>query len=162
MLLLAGSVSSQDLHNEKAFQDYFSSNISTLDPIEGIWNVSSTQEFYSYDTLYDVQKHPKAGRVAILKKESKFETFDMNGETYNVVFTPTDVRGVYLYQNYFPETGQQSKTHAVISKEGEMEYTYDFPDEYLKKRFEQSYEEGTRVANILKWTRLFPEAPPKK
>jgi len=162
ILLFSTKAFSQELTSEKQFQDYFITHKDSMDPIEGIWNVSSTQEFYSYDTLYDVQKHPKAAKVAILKREGKFETYNMTGESYNVVFSNTDVKGVYLYRNFFPETDQYSKTHAVISKEGEMEYTYDFPDEYLKIRFEKSYEEGTRVSNILKWTRLFPESPRKK
>jgi hypothetical protein len=119
--------------------------------------VSTTQEFYRYDTLYDVQKFPKAARVAIIHKEGKYESYNLTGESYDVEFTVTDVRGVYLYRNYFPETKSYSKTSAVISKRGEMEYTYTFPDEYLRIRLGDTYEEGTRVVNILKWVKIFPE-----
>ncbi|MFM8431820.1 MAG: hypothetical protein ACKOA1_03395, partial [Bacteroidota bacterium] len=67
-----------------------------------------------------------------------------------------DVKGVYLYRSFFKETNEFSKAQAVISKAGEMEYTYDFPQNYLKVRFADSYEEGTRVTNRLLWTKSYP------
>ena len=75
----------------------------------------------------------------------------------DVQFLPTDVIGVYLYKNYFPEIQQYSKAKAIISKGSEMEYTYDFPDDFLRIKFGDTYEEGTRVVNILKWSKSFPE-----
>lgn len=157
LLLLTFSAKGQSFYSEESFRQYFTTHIDSLDQIEGIWQVSTTQEFYRYDTLYDVQKFPKAARVAIIRKEGKYESYNLTGESYDVEFTVTDVRGVYLYRNYFPETKSYSKTSAVISKKGEMEYTYTFPDEYLRIRFGDTYEEGTRVVNILKWTKIFPE-----
>lgn len=151
----------QKLTSEELFKDYFMKHTDSLDQIEGIWSVATTQEYYRYDTLYDVQKYPRAAKVAVMKKEGKFESFNLTGESYDVQFSTTDVRGVYLYRNYFRETNEYSKTSAVISKAGEMEYTYEFPDDYLRAKLTDSYEEGTRVVNILKWTRSFPE-PRKK
>ncbi|HPU95132.1 MAG TPA: hypothetical protein PK398_03070 [Candidatus Gracilibacteria bacterium] len=132
-------------------------NKDSIDPIEGIWSVSTTQEFYRYDTLYDVRKYPKAAKVAVMKKEGKYESYNLTGESYDVQFLPTDVIGVYLYKNYFPEIQQYSKAKAIISKGSEMEYTYDFPDDFLRIKFGDTYEEGTRVVNILKWSKSFPE-----
>ena len=111
----------------------------SLDPIDGIWNVSTTQEFYRYDTLYDVRKYPKAAKVAVVKKEDGYESYNLTGESYDVQFK------------------QYSKAKAIISKGQEMEYTYDFPDDYLRIKFGDTYEDGTRVVNILKWTKSFPE-----
>lgn len=71
------------------------------------------------------------------------------------------MKGVYLYRNFFRETNEYSKTQAVISKAGEMEYTVDLPDNYLRVKFQDSYEEGTRVVNILKWTKVFPDGKKK-
>lgn len=147
---------SQNLYSEEGFKDYFKKNADSLDPIEGIWTVSTTQEFHRYDTLYDIIKFPKAAKVAILKKDGKYESYNLTGTSYDVQFDHTDVKGVYLYRNYFPETKQYSKTQAVISKAGEMEYTYEFPDDYIRIKLAESYEEGTRVVNILKWTKVFP------
>lgn len=158
--LFSASLQAQKLTSEELFKEYFTSQSDSLDPIEGIWTVSTTQEFYNYDTLYDIQKFPKAAKVAVMKKENKYESFNLTGDSYDVQFSITDVKGVYLYRNFFRETNKYSKTSAVISKAGEMEYTYEFPDDFLRVKFADSYEEGTRVVNILKWTKVFPE--PKK
>ena len=161
LIMLAFAGRAQKLDSEVLFKQYFSKNADSLDAIEGIWNVSTTQEFYRYDTLYDIQTFAKAARVAIMKKEGKYDSYNLTGESYDVEFQTTDVKGVYLYRNFFRETNEYSKTQAVISKAGEMEYTYDFPDNYLRVKFQDSYEEGTRVVNILKWTKVFPDGKKK-
>lgn len=158
IFLVSLSVKGQTLLSEESFRSYFSLHTDSLDAIEGIWSVSTTQEFYRYDTLYDVRKYPKAAKVAVMKKEGKYDSYNLTGESYDVEFLPTDVLGVYLYKNYFPETRQYSKTKAIISQGQEMEYTYDFPDDYLRIKFGDTYEEGTRVVNILKWSKIFPES----
>jgi len=157
LLLISIHSNGQELLSEESFRTYFVSGKDSLDPIEGIWNVSTTQEFYRYDTLYDVRKYPKAAKVAVVKKEDGYESYNLTGESYDVQFLTTDVKGVYLYKNYFPEIKQYSKAKAIISKGQEMEYTYDFPDNYLRIKFGDTYEDGTRVVNILKWTKSFPE-----
>ena len=161
IVLLSITAHAQKLTSEELFKEYFSNHADSLDAIEGIWTVSTTQEFYNYDTLYDVQKFPKAAKVAVIKKENKYESFNLTGESYDVQFSITDVKGVYLYRNFFRETNEYSKTSAVISKAGEMEYTYEFPDDYLRVKFADSYEDGTRVVNILKWTKIFPDTKKK-
>ena len=119
--LFSASLQAQKLTSEELFKEYFTSQSDSLDPIEGIWTVSTTQEFYNYDTLYDIQKFPKAAKVAVMKKENKYESFNLTGDSYDVQFSITDVKGVYLYRNFFRETNEYSKTSAVISKAGEME-----------------------------------------
>jgi hypothetical protein len=144
-------------HSEEQFKSYFEQHLDSLNQIEGIWSVTTTQNYYRHDTLLETEKIPRSIKVAILAKSKKnFETFDLGGELYNVLFTATEVKGVYFYKNYFPETNEYSETKAVISKDGEMEYQYDFPDNYLKKKLSDSYEENTRVTNVTVWIRLFP------
>ncbi|HQW22385.1 MAG TPA: hypothetical protein PLI47_03735 [Bacteroidia bacterium] len=157
LLLISFYSKGQTLTSEESYRNYFVANKDSIDPIEGIWSVSTTQEFYRYDTLYDVRKYPKAAKVAVMKKDDKYESYNLTGESYDVQFLPTDVIGVYLYKNYFPEIQQYSKAKAIISKGSEMEYTYDFPDDFLRIKFGDTYEEGTRVVNILKWSKSFPE-----
>lgn len=158
LLIFSGLVAfAQKPNSEDLFKSYFLKNMDNLDPVEGIWTVATTQEYYRYDTLYDVIKYPKAAKVAIMRNNDAFDSYNLTGESYDVTFSETDVKGVYLYRNFFKETNEYSKTSAVISRAGEMEYTYEFPDEYLQHRFGDSYEEGTRVVNILKWVRVFPD-----
>lgn len=157
LLFIAFHSKGQNLVSEEAFKKYFIANKDSIDAIEGIWSVSTTQEFYHYDTLYDVRKYPKAAKVAVMKKEDRYESYNLTGESYDVQFLSTDVKGVYLYKNYFPETQQYSKAKAIISKGLEMEYTYDFPDDFLRIKLAETYEEGTRVVNILRWNKIYPD-----
>ena len=105
----AFAASAQKFTTEYMFQEYFSKHLDSLDDIEGIWLVSTSQEFYRYDTLYDVIKLPKAAKVAVMKKGGKYESYNLTGESYDVEFTPTDVKGVYFYSISFPETQERSK-----------------------------------------------------
>jgi len=152
-----GKTSAQTLLSEEQFREYFIQHRDSLNMIEGIWSVSTSQEYYRYDTLYDIQRIPKSAKVAVMKKDSVYESYNLTGESYDVQFTPTDVKGVYFYKNFFKETEEFSKAKAVISKEGEMEYGYDIPEKLMRKKLGDSYEEGTRVVNQTKWTKIFPD-----
>ncbi|MCX6290922.1 MAG: hypothetical protein NT126_04085 [Bacteroidetes bacterium] len=143
--------------SEEQFKSYFQQHRDSLDQIEGIWNVNTVQEYYRYDTLYEVDKIPKSVKVAIIKKDNRYESFNLSGESYDVQFTSSEINGVYFYRNFFKETNEYSKANAVISKAGEMEYNYDFPDNYLQKKLGESYEEGTRVVNKTRWIKIFPD-----
>lgn len=162
LVVVAFTTTAQKFTTEFMFQEYFAKHLDSLDDIEGIWLVSTSQEFYRYDTLYDVLKLPKAAKVAVMKKQGKYESYNLTGESYDVEFTVTDVKGVYFYTISFPETQEHSKTDAVISKDGSMEYKYEFPDKYLQFKLADTYEEGTHVTNEVKWTKIFPEKKTKK
>ena len=166
LLLLLGffflNAHAQKLTTEEMFKEHFAKNLDSLDDIEGIWQVSSTQEYYRYDTLYDVINLPRAARVAVMKRGDKYESYNLTGESYDVEFTGSDVKGVYFYSIHFPETKEHSKTDAVISKRGQMEYKYEFPDQYLQVKLGDTYEEGTHVTNEVKWVKVFPENMKKK
>jgi len=161
-LFLFSGVKAQRLTTEEMYQDYFTKHQDSLDEIEGIWSVSSTQEFYRYDTLYDVIHVPKGAKIAVMKKDDKFHSYNLTGESYESEFYTTDVKGVYFYTITFPETQEHSKTDAVINKEGGMQYKYEFPEKYLRFKLADTYEEGTFVTNEVKWTKVFPEPPKKK
>lgn len=161
-IMIVSVAGAQTLTTEDMFKAYFTRHIDSLDEIEGIWNVSTTQEFYRYDTLYDVIRLPKAARVAVMKKGERYESFNLTGESYDVEFTRTEVSGVFFYRNYFKETNEHSKTDAVISKKGEMAYKYTFPDKYLRHKLGNTYEEGTYVTNDLKWVKIFPDQGSRK
>src|SRR6187431_2007931 len=69
----------------------------SLDRIEGIWVVSTIQQFYRYDTLYDVIKYPKGARVGVVREGDHFRSYNLSGEGAEVEFTSSDVDGVYIY-----------------------------------------------------------------
>jgi hypothetical protein len=140
---------------EKSLRAYFE-KADSLSPIEGIWNLETSREFYHYDTLYDVKNLTGPEEVAIIKESTDFAAYSIKGEKLNLVFTTTDVKGVYMYQNYYPLLSDFSKKQAVICTHGKMEYTYDLPEEYAIKECGENYQPNTRVVNVLKWNKVFP------
>jgi hypothetical protein len=143
-------------YSEELFKKDFVGNLENLDQLEGIWNLSATQETYHHDTLYEVLQSKSPMKIAIMKSKNGFFSYKMTGELYDVEFNSTDVKSVYLYRNYFPLISKYTKKQAVISKAGEMEYTYDSPSEYLKEKLGEEYKDGLRIVNILKWNKVFP------
>ena len=146
---------SQTFKSENDFKNYFTDHIATLDPAEGLWKVVTSQEFYNFDTLYDKKSFVQT--VAILKRDSAFLTYDMKGEEYNVYFTKTNVNKVYLFKIYLKEINQYTKTDAVIAAGNTMNYTYEFPEEYLRLMFKNTFEKGDRVVNAVNWDKVFPK-----
>jgi len=63
-----------------------------------------------------------------------------------------------MYKNYYKETDSYSKASAAISKNGRMEFSYEYPEKYLRYRLGDSFEEGTRVMNNTSWARVYPES----
>jgi hypothetical protein len=155
-------IAGSNMHTEASFKEYFSKNATSLNDIEGIWQVSSGQYYYKEDTLYDAVESKNAARVAIVENDGKFQSYILSGEPYNVEFIKTDVPGVYFYRNYFKETNEYSKTEAVISKRGEMQYEYEIPEMLLQLRLADLYVPGIKVRNEVKWTKVFPGSNPKK
>jgi len=156
-LLLAISSYAQKPKSESEFKEYFAGRGDSLDQLEGIWEVKTIQQFYRYDTLYDVIK-TKASKIVILKNGDRFDSINLDGQAIEVQFSPSDVAGVYMYKNYYKETDSYSKASAAISKNGRMEFSYEYPEKYLRYRLGDSFEEGTRVMNNTSWARVYPES----
>ncbi len=153
------AVPAQDVKlNKDSLEKYFNSSSVKMDPIEGIWNVSTTQESYRYDTLLSVTVPAIESVVAIVRKEDRFQSYCISGEQPTAQFFATDVAGVYMYQNYFPSFDLYTKKQALICKANEIEYVFDLPADYIKKTQGANFKTGTRIVNILKWTRVRPES----
>jgi hypothetical protein len=135
-----------------SLQKHFSLKKENLDPIEGIWDVFTVQEYYHYDTLYDVRKSPEPTRISVTRREEKFISQDMNGAPFEVEFTTTDVKRVYMFRCVFPKANDHPKPHAALYTSGSMELTYDFTDDQHggKKN------EGDRTVKILTWKKITP------
>jgi hypothetical protein len=151
---MALKVSSQPFKSETDFKNYFKAHANNLEAVEGIWNVSTTQESFSYDTLYDNKSFSQT--VAVIKSDSVFLTYDMKGGAFNVNFSQTGVKKVYLYRILLKEIDRYTKADAVITAGREMQYKYEFPEDYLHLILKNSFEQGDRVVNKVRWNKIFP------
>jgi len=150
-----GNAHAQVFKSESDFKKYFTEHAASLSPVEGLWMVKTTQEFNSYDTLYDENTFSQT--VAVVKQDTVFASYDMKGVPYNVFFSKTDVDQVYLYRIYLKEVDRFTKAEAVIGAGSTMQYVYEFPEDYLHVMFKQTFEKGERVVNKVKWNKTFPK-----
>ena len=155
-LIFFTGVSGQDNLSEEFYRNYFSSNKDSLVSIEGIWLLTSNKEVYHYDTLVEVISESNPSRVVIWKKQGKLETKVISGSQHRMEFSLTDVKGVYLYRNYYPETKEYSKNIAVICKSNEMNYSYEIPENIIRIRDDEDTAAGTKIIVILMWKKAFP------
>lgn len=155
LFLAAQSLNAQSPKQiEDSLNKYFNLNKSKLDPLEGFWDINSTLEYYFHDTLFDVERSRIPARIAITRKADIFNSFNLSDEYHNVEFNPTDVSGVYMHRIYFPQTEEYSATQVVIIKANELEYSYDYPDAFLRHKSGNTFRAGMRVVNILKWSKI--------
>ncbi len=143
--------------NEDSLRKYFLEYHDSLNPLEGIWEVSATTEIYHFDTLYNVNTSAGRYRLAIVIENGKARIHNLSKDSLSMVFLLTDVKGVYLYKNFYSQINQYSKPHAVICKSDEMEYTFDTPAELLKLTNGNEFIEGLREVNVMVWKKTQPQ-----
>ena len=152
--IIGNTLQAQSLkQTEDSLTKYFNSMKDKGDPIEGLWEVVSVEEYYHFDTLYNVVKTIKPSRVAIIKKEDTCRVFNLSGELFNVEFVSTDVKNVYLYRIYFSGIKKYSEAQAIINKSGSMEATYEIPVTDNSNEAENTIKEGVRKVLVSKWNK---------
>ena len=159
LVLTTSQLFGQCLGSEEAFKDFYKKNISTLDPIEGVWSANCTFKFYNqYNQLVDSKYNPQAAHYAIIRDGSKFKSCNINSidNDSTVIFDKTATIGVYLYQHTFIESNTVAKANAVLSSGGLLEYSYEIPKEDLKQTLGRKYINGVSMTVEIQLIKLFP------
>ena len=151
----------QCLETEQMFKNYFKKNISSLDPIEGIWSANQTTKIYDqYNSLVSNKYNPQAAQVAIISDVNNFKicNFSNKDDISIIVISKTASNGLYLYQNTFPGSYAVAKANAKISEEGLLEYSYEIPEEEIKYEAKLSHLNYVKYTVIIeiKMIKLFP------
>ena len=120
MLLYQASIGQTTKPVKDTLENYFKEHKDSLDQLEGYWDVSAIQEHYNHDTLSDVERGQGPIKILIIRADKKFNSFDPNGKSFDVEFSPTDVKGVYLYENYFPQINQHSSPQVSFTKQAKL------------------------------------------
>ena len=118
LLLTALLASGQVTHfsGEEDAKSYFAKNIETLDPIEGIWSVTETDEVYYDEQSVGHETRNDAGRVAIVKDYSGgYTTIKLSGEEYDIFhFESTSISNYYLTKISFQNGNQIQKCNSSL------------------------------------------------
>ena len=149
LILSVGHASAQESNMSAGkIREHF--NKDSLNAIEGYWSVAMTREVYFDDTLSEVIGQPVDSNIAVVQQEGKYIAYYPDGSFFNVVFQDTEVKGVYLYRNYFAGTEEYSKSKALICNGREIEYTFELNPGTAGGR---GMEDNQHEIRILKWTK---------
>jgi S1-C subfamily serine protease len=150
---------SQCLSSEESFKDYFKKNISTIEPIEGIWSANSTVKIYNQNNqLVDSRYFPQIAQWGIISDGNKFRACNLSGNVpkSTVIFSKTATNGVYLYQQTYSTSYEPAKANVVFSTAGLLEYSYEVPKSQLKYELGDNYVNGISMFVEIKMIKLFP------
>jgi S1-C subfamily serine protease len=149
----------QCLNSEQAFKEYYKQNISTLDPIEGIWSISTSAKQYDRNNQFiNSAKVSHVSNVAVIKKDDYYFTCNSDGSALSLdtKFYKTAISGIYLCNLYFKESYSTAKADAVLTENGLLEFKYELPDKELKRFFGNRDMPGIRLIFEDNWIKMFP------
>jgi clan AA aspartic protease (TIGR02281 family) len=127
VLLIAIIISShsfgQCLGGEDYYKEYFKQNISSLDPIEGIWNCTTTGKTY-YDGVLNGDPSKNNTEFAIIKNGDNYIMCNLNstGKSAYAEFTLTATNGLYLFNC---KQNDILSITAQLTNGTLLEYTYE-------------------------------------
>jgi S1-C subfamily serine protease len=149
----------QCFQTEEEFKDYYTKNISKLDPIEGIWSVNATFKLFNSDNqLVESKYSPQNSKVAIIKEGDHFLLCRLLKKEDNsiIIISKTANDLIYLYQKTFTESNSVAKTNMVLSLQSILEYSYEIPKAQLKISDRDLYYRNVSQVNEIKMVKLYP------
>jgi len=138
------------------FESYFNANISSLNPIEGIWKMVSKKSHYVNNNFLEYLEDKVTREVAILNKGDHFKCYEMDGKSLDVKFYIISHGGRYLYKEYFNLVREEITSFVHVEKEGYFKHTYAIPEKWAKYQLQGEFFPGDKLLNELKWEKIFP------
>lgn len=165
VILFIGSLKlfAQPFKTEAEWDEYFNKNIQSLNPIEGIWSCSNTQNFYyNYNVFSSSKYNPQAERVAIYKSGDFYQVFSITlanelKATFIRTFQATATSGIYLFDCYYFASKTRAKANAIESGEGILAFSYERPIEQNKLDYGAKYVNGMKVIIEQQWIKVSPK-----
>lgn len=138
------------------FESYFNANISSLNPIEGIWKMVSKKSHYVNNNFLEYLEDEVAREVAILNKGDHFKCYETDGKSIEAKFFIISQGGRYLYKEYFNLVREEITSFVHMEKEGYFKHTYAIPEKWAKYQLQGEFFPGDKLLNELKWEKIFP------
>ena len=130
------SQTQQSKTQEQLAREYYIKNIQNLDPIEGLWRLTSLkQEIYDRGKLVQSGDEGINYLFAIKKVDEKFRLINLSSTLgFSIFFEKSSKQGVYImhkvYQKPFVAEGI---TNAILTDNSILEYKFKEPDEFVKE-----------------------------
>jgi len=139
----------QCLNSENDFKEYFKKNISSLDPIEGIWSVNYTEKSY---IMHEYRSRTEENIIqwAIIRDGEKYKVCGLNEEDKEenkekiITFSKSAISSLYIYNKAIITKGQtiaipgsnyirRYTANATLTNGVLLEYNYDDSYEDIKE-----------------------------
>lgn len=165
------NIIAQPFSTQAQWENYFKNKILDLDPIEGIWSISTTMKYYDwYNDLRDSEYHPQIGVSAIYKFGSEYKdyeighnadyySYDAADNKYSVIsFVNTASESVYLMEIYYSRSYSKARANAVLTGSGLLEFSYEKPTAEIKYIFREKGLEWDEDKYTVEhqWIKIFP------
>lgn len=147
---------------ESSFKEYVRKNIQTIDPIEGIWTVTSTLKIYDANkrVIDSYEGQGQVLNIAIKRQGDKFtvcglprDKVDKSIET----FTKTATKGLYLYHHQDRLDNIDSKSTGQLTSFGTMIYSFEpFTEARVRQIAGRDYQFGMKVFTECSAIKIFP------
>lgn len=138
---------SQNLKAEEDFKKYFRDNISSLDPIEGIWSISQVWETYHFNSLINSRNAREDERMAIMSSGNYYIAYyysvkGLHGDNEEIRFTKTNSNKLYIVEHFYDKvkkTDPNVSAYAMLTDNSLLQWSSDKYPTYDKFLF---YKEG--------------------
>jgi len=161
--LCAYNILAQPFNTQVEWETYFKNRIKDLNPIEGIWSLSSTAKLFNYNNTYNNKQYfPQASKEVIYKSGNKYLRYTLNEDNSNfqISFNATASQGIYLMECYYKKSYSTSKANATLKNNSLLEYAYEVPSEEVDRRVNSGEiyngHKGIRLILELQLIKIFP------
>ena len=124
---------------EMNYRNYFKSNYSSLDPLEGIWIEYVVGTLYDNGKVIERKEIPKRARWIVIKSGSNYKILNEYGEQnkYKASFKQNKIKDSYTFDCLFIKTKDHIKVEAKFIDEKIIKMAYNAPEGI----FAESYKE---------------------
>ena len=158
-------LNAQCLNSKAEFENYFLTNISNLDPIEGIWSMSAGAKTFNKDELFaELPMKSQLNEYAIIKDGSLFKLCKITGTPMeNIVeFRATANQSIYLFKR--TKDGEITTANAIMTSIGLLEFSYETGEKEFKKNrkekmkgdYIEEYEKDMKEIRQYRYIKTYP------
>jgi len=142
---------SQCFNNETHYKKYFKENLNKLDPIEGIYSISSTYSKYYKGVKVGTDEEPNSSVCAIIKHDDDFILCDLQG--YNSIinyskFSLTSIEGLYLWKNSNSQFHCLNGANAKLTNKNFLEFSYKGSEEEIIQHYKYAEKELNMAGEV--------------
>jgi len=146
---------SQCKNNESEFKNYFKENLSTLDPIEGIYSINYTHSKYINGDLIGKDEYPNSANCAIIRSGQDFLICYLppNNSVINYSkFSSTSIEGLYLWKNSDSQFNVVDGANAKLTNGKLLDFTYKGSREEIIQHYKDADEAWRREHSGIRTT----------